>query len=71
MTASPAGQAAPMVAPTPSMGWVDTGAQGVPLEVAEQLVMAAIPLVTAGQTGLPTVLVASTVVGATQPVVTP
>jgi len=60
-----------MVAPVPLVGWVDVGVQGAPSEVAEQLVTAAIPLPTAGRTGLPTALVAPTVAGATQLVVTP
>ena len=63
MTAPPAGQALPTVAPMPSVGWVDTGAQGAPSEVTEQPVMAVIPLLTIGRMGLPTALVAPTVVG--------
>ena len=55
----------------PSAGHVDMGAQGAPSKVAEQSVMAVIPLPMAGQTGLPTALVAPTMAGATQPVRTP
>ena len=60
-----------MVAPMPSVGWANTGVQGAPLEVMEQPVMTTIPLPTVGRTGLPTALVAPTVAGATQLVVTP
>ena len=49
---------------------VTTFAQGAPSEVTEQSVTFAIPLPMAGRMGLPTALVASTVVGAEQPVVT-
>ena len=45
-------------------------AQGAPSEVVEQSVMAVIPLLMAGQMGLPTTLMASTTVGMAQPVVT-
>ena len=65
VTTSPDGQTPPTVAPVPSAGWADVGVQGAPLEVMEQLVMAAIPLPMAGWTGLPTALMALTVVGAT------
>ena len=63
-TASLAEQALPMVAPMPSVGRVDVGAQGVPSEVVEQPTMAVIPLPTTGRMGLPTALVAPTLVGA-------
>ena len=71
VTALPAVQALPMVAPMPLAGQAYVGIQGAPLEVVEQPVTAVIPLPTAGRMGLPTVLVAPTVVGAVQPVVTP
>ena len=70
VTVSPASQALPMVAPMPLAGWADVGIQGAPLEVAEQPVMAAIPLPMVGQMGLPTALVAPTAGGAAQPVET-
>ena len=70
VTASLAGQAPPVVAPEPSVGQEDTGAQGAPSEVAEQPAMAVIPLPTMGRMGLPTALMALTVVGVTQSVVT-
>ena len=63
-----ADQMLPTVAPVPSTGWADAGAQGAPSEVAEQPMMAMIPLLPAGRTGLPTALVAPTMMGATQPV---
>ena len=56
------------MAPVPSVGRADAGAQGTPLEVVEQLAMATIPLPTMGRTGLPTALEASIVVGTTQSV---
>ena len=71
VTASSAGRMLPMVAPVPLAGWADTGAQRAPSEVREQPAMAAIPLPTMGQTGLPFALVAPTMVGATLSVVTP
>ena len=60
-----------MVVPVPSAGWVDTGAQRAPSKITEQPVMAVIPLPTIGRTGLPTTLVALTMAGATQLVMTP
>ena len=63
MTTSLASQAPPMVVPVPSAGWADAGAQETPSKVTEQPVMAVIPLPMIGRTGLPTVLVASTMVG--------
>ena len=51
------------MAPMPSVGWADAGAQGAPLEVAEQPVIVAIPRPTMGQMGLPTTLVALTMAG--------
>ena len=71
VTVSSAGRTLPTVAPVPSVGRADTGAQRAPLEVMEQPAMAAISLSTTGRMELPTVLVAPTVAGATQPVVTP
>ena len=65
VTLSLAGQMLPMVAPVPSMGWADVGFQRVPSEVAEQPTMAAIPLSTIGRIGLPTPLMAPTVLGMT------
>ena len=65
MTASSAGRMPSTVAPMPSVGWVDMGAQGAPLEAADHSVMAAIPLLMAGRMELPTVLVAPTVMGVT------
>ena len=50
---------------------MDAGIQWAPSEVVEQPVMAAIPLPMVGRTGLPTALVAPTVVGVMQPIVTP
>ena len=70
VTAPSARQALPTVLPMPSVGWVDMVAQGVPLEVVEQLAMAVILLPSTGQTGLPAMLVVPTTVGMTQPVVT-
>ena len=55
----------------PLVGRANTGAQGVPSEVVEQPVMAAIPLPMMGRMGLPTMLVALTVGGVTQSVITP
>ena len=63
VTASLAGQAPPTMVPVPSVGRADADIQGAPLEVVEQLVTAVVPL--------PTALVALTVAGMTQPVVTP
>ena len=51
MTASPAGRALPTMAPMPSAGRVDTGAQGMASEVAEQQAMAVILLPTMGGWG--------------------
>lgn len=65
VTASPSDQALPTVAPMPSIGQTNVGAQGTPLGVMEQPVMVVIPLSTTGQTGLPIALVVPTVVGAT------
>ena len=64
VTASPDGQTLPMVAPMPLVGRADVGVQGAPLKVVEQPVTAVILLPMAEQTGLSTVLVAPTVVGA-------
>ena len=58
-------QALPTMVPVPLAGRADVGAQGVPSKVAEQLVMAAIPLLTTGRMGLPTMLMAPTVAGTT------
>ena len=71
MTTSPAGQALPMVAPMPLVGRVDAGAQGMPSEVVEQLAMAAIPLSMTERTGLQSALMAPTMVGVAQSVMTP
>lgn len=71
VTSSSAGQAPPVVVPVPSSGHVDAEAEGAPSKVAEQLAMEVIPLPTLGQTELPLVTVASTVVGATPPVEAP
>ena len=57
-----------MVVPMPLAGRVDAGAQGTPSEVMEQPAMAAIPLPTMGRMGLPTMLMASNMVGVMQPV---
>ena len=65
VTTSSADQVLPTMAPVPSIGQTEVGAKGVPLEVKEQQAMATIPLPTMGQMGLPTVLVAPTVAGAT------
>ena len=65
VTMSPTDQDLPMVAPVPLMGQADAGVQGAPSEVTEQPMMAVIPWLTVGQTGLPTVLVTPIVVGAT------
>ena len=48
MTASLASRTLHMVAPMSSVGWVDVGAQGVPLEVVEQPVMGVRLLLPAG-----------------------
>ena len=71
VTTSLASQALPTVAPLLSVGWADVGIQGAPSEVTKQPVMATILLPTARRTGLPTTVVALTVAGAMQPVVTP
>ena len=55
----------------PSVERAVVGAHETPLEVVEQPAMAVIPLPMIGQMGLPTSLVALTVVGATQLVGTP
>ena len=65
VTTSLVSQALPIMAPVPSVGRVDAGAQGAPSEVVEQPVMAAIPLSMMGWMGLPTALVAPTMVGTT------
>ena len=61
MTASLAGQAPLMVAPMPSVGRADAGAQRTPSEVTEQPAMVVIPLPTMGWTRLQTMLIAPTV----------
>ena len=71
VTASLVSQVPPMVAPVPSVGRADKGAQGTPLEVVEQPAMVAIPLPTTGRTGLPAALAMPKMAGATQPVRTP
>ena len=71
MTASSAGQVLPMVTPMPLARRMDVGAQGASLEVTKQPVMATIPLSMMGRMRLLTVLMALTVTGATQPIVTP
>ena len=65
-TASLAGQALPTVAPVPSVGRVDAGAQEMPSEVAEPSAMEVILLPMMGRTGLSTALMAPTVAGMTQ-----
>ena len=67
VTASLAGQASSMVAPMPSMGQADVGAQRTPSEVAKEPVRDAVPLPMMGRTELPTTLVAPTPAGMTQP----
>ena len=71
MAASSVGRMLPIVAPVPSVGWADVGAQGTPSEVTKRPAMAVIPLPSTWQMGLPTTLVAPTVVGVTQLVMTP
>ena len=70
MTASSVGQTLRTVVPVPSARWANVGAQGGPLEVTEQPVMDAIPLLMVGQMELPTTLVAPIMVGVTLSVVT-
>ena len=70
VTALLAGQTLPMVAPVPLAGRAAVGVQGAPSEVAEQPVTAAIPLSVARRTGLTIVLMAPTMVGMAQPVMT-
>ena len=70
VTASLAGHAPPMVAPVPSVGQVDVGILGVPSKAVEQPVMVAIPLPAVRRIGLLTALVALTMAGGTQSVMT-
>ena len=71
VTVSLAGWTLPTMAPVPSAGRADAGAQRVPSEVVEQPVMVVILLPMMGWTELPITLVALTMAGATKPVVTP
>ena len=61
--ASSAGQALPAMAHVPSVGQADTGAERMPLEVAEQPAREVILLPMLGRTELPLVLVAPTAAG--------
>ena len=63
VVASSAGQATPMVAPVPSVGQADAGAEGAPSEVAEQPATKVIPLPTSERMELPLALVVPSVVG--------
>ena len=63
VTVSSASEALPTVAPMTLAGWADA-AQGAPLEVVEQLVIAEILLPTVGWMGLLPALMASTLAGA-------
>ena len=71
LAASSASQAPPVVVPMPLAGQVDTGAEGAPSEVAEQLAMEVIPLLTSERAKLSLTLVAPSVVGVAPPVKAP
>ena len=71
VVASSAGLALPAVAPMPSAGQIDAGADGAPLGVAEQTTVEVTPPPTSERTELSPALVAPSVVGAAPQVKAP
>ena len=71
VAASSAGQAPPAVAPMPSAGQADAGADGAPSRVTEQMAAKVTPPPMSERTELPLELVAPSVVGAAPQVEAP